>query len=328
MDDKKAFFARKTPAQIKEGKEPVILEQRKVVSALQNLSPDRYAIIPENIFDADFDPQKFFKHGETIWLPNRSPFWKTPVALLREAIEHPQTRLVPYLSGFSFKPLSRVDKKIRRVPLVELLEAARILAYGKEYPGADVTVDHEYATSLRVSQEGGSFIVSTPSRTKKHPRYRFKISSIPVDARDNFVHTIPYGFVSRELGVESKAFRELRFTFRGSYESSQFNYIQAHEIAAAYAIAETELKKDNDASARFLLFPIVSQQAVDLYQKLLNRTILQVTEKDKSQEKHLTQAHMEAILWSFVRRQGYEAGFDDTALLEGRVRNYNWNNHV
>ena len=40
MKEKKLFFERPTPAQIKEGKEPVLLES-KIVAALQELQPHR-----------------------------------------------------------------------------------------------------------------------------------------------------------------------------------------------------------------------------------------------------------------------------------------------
>ncbi len=328
MIDKKAFFERRTPAEIKEGKEPVLLEKR-IVAALQRLQPNQYAVISEKAFDARFgDPAKFMKHGETLALRASSIFGKTPGALFKEAITHPQELLNPYQCGYSFKPLTGPDRVPRRVPFVELLEAARILAYGKEFPGADVKVEGEYTGAARVRTEGGSFVVSTPSRSRKHDRYRFIISSIPMHYAEPFVYLIPYSFASKELGAESKAFRELRFASADSAESSPMYYAQAHEIAAAYAVAEVKLEKKNPIPHRFLVFPTVSQQAVDLYMKLMNKTLLQVQEGEITRQKHLTQAHMEAIMWNLVQRQGYSAGFDDTALPEGRARTYQWNNHV
>jgi len=325
MDEKKSFFERPTPSRIKEGKELVLLEQR-IVSALLDLRPHQYAVISENSFRGNFTPAKFLKHGDTYKLSNR-PFGKTPYQLLREAVDDRQTAFNTLMAGYSFVPRMGSDRVPRRVPFVELLEAARIMAYGHEYPGAGPKVLGEYINSAKVKTEGGSFLVSTPSRSKKDHRHRFTITSIPIYFWKPHVHLIPYSFASPDLEVKSKMFRELRFTFENSPEPSQINYVQAHAIAAAYAVTELQLKKKNHTPHRFLVFPVVSQQAVDLYSTLLNRTLLQVQEKEKTELKHLTQAHMEAIMWRLVRRQGYEAGFDDRALQDGRVYNYNWN-HV
>ena len=326
MDDKKRFFGRPSPAEIKEDKEPVILED-KIVVALQELQPHQYAVIPGEKFGAHFNPAKFLKHGETFDLGNR-PFGKSPCTLFRDTVSDPQTSFNTYMGGYSFKPLIGPDKVPRRVPFVELLEAARILAYGTVYPDAAVKIEGEYTDVRKVEKEGGSFLISSPSRTQKHGRYRFTISSIPMRFTKPFVYLIPYSFGTQDLGVESKAFRELRYTSHDSIESSRINYVQAHEIAAAYAIAESQLKEKNSIPSQFLVFPIASQQAVDLYTKLLNRTLLQVEEEGKVRFKHLGQAHIEAMMWRLVRRKGYGSAFDDQALLEGRMRNYNWNNHV
>ncbi len=322
MKGKKAFFARPTVAQIKEGKEPLLLEG-KIVEALQELPQDRYAIIAEKTYGPDFNPAKFLKHGETYKVGDR-PFGKTPLTLLREVLSNPQLSFNKYMSGYSFVPRVGPDRTPRRVPFVELLEAARIVAYGKEHPEAAVKVEGEYFNAKRVGNEGGSFLVSTPSRTAKHDRYRFIVTSIPTYFVKPFVYLVPYSFASQDIGVESKAFRELRFAREDNPESNRMNYIQAHEIAAAYAIAEKLAKRGNSVPLRFLPFPAVSSQAVDFYITLLNRTLLQVEEEGKVQLKHLNQAHLEPILWRLVRRKGYSAGFDDGALREDRIRNYNW----
>ncbi len=328
MKEKKLFFERPTPALIKEGKEPVLLEN-KIVAALQGLRPHQYAVIPERLFDTNLSNlAKFWKHGETFELGNYRPFGRSPRDLFQEAVTNSQTSFNTYMGGYSFRPQLGPDKVPRRVPFVELLEAARILAYGKIYPEAAVAVHGEYIHAARAATEGGSFLVSTPSRTKKHDRYRFKISGIPIQFSKPFVYLIPYNFTSKELGVESKIFRELRFNKAESSESSQSYYVQAHEIAAAYTIAEMQSKKGNTIPLRFLVFPTVSQSAVDLYTTLLNRTLLQVQEEGKIHHKHLSQAHMEAVMWRLVRRQGYAEGFDDSALQEGRVYDYNWKPHV
>ena len=328
MNYSKAFFARPTPAEIKKDKEPVLLEDK--VSSLLELPPDQYAVISEKLFTARLgfiNSAKFLKHGETFKLQNNRPFGKTPRKLFKEAITPPQIGFNTYMSGYSFKPCFGPDKVPRRVPFIELLEAARILAYGAMQPEADVTVEGAYTAAKRAITEGGSFLVSTPSRTKKHDRYRFLVRSIPMYYSEPFIYLVSYSFATQELGVESKAFRSLRFAKAENLESSQVNYIQAHEIAAAYAIAEKQSEKGNAVPLRFLVFPVVSQPAVDLYTTLLNQTLLQVEEKGKVQHKHLTQAHIEALMWRFVRGQGYTAGFDDAALTENRVRKYRWD-HV
>ncbi|MEK6809866.1 MAG: hypothetical protein AABY40_04270 [Nanoarchaeota archaeon] len=328
MDDPKSFFARPTPAEIRKDKEPFLLEDK--IYSLKGLAANQYAVISEKAFTARFgfgDAAKFLKHGETFHLRNNRPVGKTPKSLIKEAVIDPQISFNTFMSGYSFKPCFGPDKIPRRVPFVELLEAARILAYGVAHPEADVKVEGMYAIANKARIEGGSFLVSTSSRTKRHDRYRFMVNSVPMHYSEPFVYLVPYNFSTSDLGVESKAFRELRFTKAESPEPSKVNYIQAHEIAAAYAIAEKQSQEGNPLPLRFLVFPIVSQSAVDLYTTLLNRTLLQVEDEGKVKLKHLTQAHIEAMMWRQVRGQGYAAGFDDTALLEGRVREYNWN-HV
>ncbi len=327
MDEKKAFFDRPTPAQIKEGKEPVLLED-KILAGLENLQPHQYAVIPESKFGGDFNPAKFLKHGDTFELRTARPFGKVPRTLFRESVTNRQLSFNTYMSGYSFVPCLGPDRVPRRVPFVELLEAARILAYGHEYPGAAPKVLGEYINSAKVKTEGGSFLVSTPSRSKKDHRYKFTLTGIPIYFWKPHIHLIPYSFASPDLEVKSKMFRELRFTFENSPEPSKINYVQAHAIAAAYTVTELQLKKKNPTPHRFLVFPIVSQQAVNLYTTLLNRTLLQDQKEEKSEQEHLAQAHMEAIMWRLVRREGYEAGFDNKALEEGRVHTYNWKNNV
>ena len=179
MDEKKQFFARPTPAEIREGKEPLLLE-RRIIAGLEGLQPHQYAVIPETVFYPRFWTAKFLKHGETLTLSRSSLFGKRPLDLFREALTNPQLKINPYLCGYSFRPLQGQDRVTRRVPLVELLEAARILAYGPTLPGADIKVEGTYDNARRVRAEGGSYLVSTPSRREHHARHRFKIQSIQV----------------------------------------------------------------------------------------------------------------------------------------------------
>src|SRR3989344_6023929 len=246
MDDPKSFFASPTTAEIKKDKEAVLLEDR--ISSLQSLAAHQYAVISEKSFTPRFgfsDPAKFLKHGETFHLRNNRPFGKTPRSLIKEAVTDPQISFNTFMSGYSFKPCFGPDKVTRRVPFVELLEAARILAYGVAHPEADVKVEGVYTIAKKARMEGGSFLVSTSSRTKRHDRYRFMVNSVPMNYSEPFVYLVPYNFSSSDLGVESKAFRGLRFTKAESPEPSKVNYIQAHEIAAAYAIAEKQYGEGN-----------------------------------------------------------------------------------
>ena len=330
MDEKKAFFARPTAAEIKKGKEPVLLERKVVIAGLEALLPHQNAVIPEELFTGrpSFHPETFLKKGETYVLDTGRSYGKSPRTLFRDAVTTPQTSFNTFMSGYSFRPRLGPDRVVRRVPLVELLEAARIIAYGKAHPEAAVRIEGDYTHAQRVYQEGGAFLVSTPSRTEKADRYGFTVRSIPMKYSESFVYFIPYGFDSQDLGAKSRVFRELRYNRTDDPEPSRIHYVQAHAIAANYAVVESELAKDNEIPLRFLVFPTVSQQAVDMYATLMNRSVLQFEEEGKIKHKTLLQSHIEAIFWGLVRRKGYEAAFDDKALLEGRVRNYNWNNHV
>ena len=243
---------------------------------------------------------------------------KTPRDLLLETIA--QRKIFPYLSGYSFRPLAGPDRIPRRVPFIELLEAARIMAYGT-VSGADVGIEGKFKDAVKARTEGGAFSVSTPSQRRKHSRHLIEIQGIPFYFVKPEVFIIPYSFRS-DLAVESKAYRKLRYTKGDSPEPSQIEYIQAHEIAAAYAVAEFYHERGNSTPARFSVFPAVSQRAVDLYMRLKNKTLLEV---EKNEQKFLTQDHMEAVMWGLVQRFNYEAAFDDQALLEGKLRKYNWN---
>jgi hypothetical protein len=209
---KKSFFRRPSVGEIKDGKEPVLLESR-IIPNLDKLTENQYAVIKEGVFkfSSHEDEKKFLKHGTSIPIPKCSQrdlmrIKKKPQQRFRETVEE-KIGYLKYVSGFSFYPVMGNDMLMRKVLLVELLEAARIMAYGKVRPSADVTSEYDYIDANIVGREGGTFIVSTPSRRKKQPRYRFKVSSVPIE-NNVFAYVNPYGFSTQKLGVESKAMRE------------------------------------------------------------------------------------------------------------------------
>jgi len=321
--EKKSFFRRPSASEIRDDREPVLLE-RRIIDGVRDLKEHQYAVITEKVFDFSRwgSGKKFIKHGQGIPIPRRSQrdliaAGKRPFERFKESVED-KIKHLGYVSGFSFYPVMGNDKLMRKVLFVELLEAARLMAYGRAYHEADIRVEHNYTDAQRVAREGGAFIVSTPSRRKKQPRYEFKVSNIPVE--DNvFAYANAYSFSSQNLGVKSKAMRELRFKFMDDWESSSYRYIQSHEIAGLYAAAE-----ENPVTAEFMVLPVVSQKAVELYKVLKDRTLVQVRDdKDKLAVKHLGHAHIEPLMWNMVRREGFDAGFNENGLSE--VRGYRWN---
>ena len=331
MSDKKTFFERPTEAQIRNSGEEVALET-DLISRLENLVAGEYALITEGTINLrQFGGgRKFLKHGPHTPIRRFRSIdeaiqeGKTPTELLKHAIENPSIR-TRYRSGFTFKPVFTTDKMIRRVRLFEVLEAARIMAYGKEQPSAVIRVEGNYQSSTRVSIDGASFLVSTPSRRKRHRRHAFTLSGIPVIGNSRHVYVTPYNFASRDVAVESKTFDELRFTYQDSREGSKYYPVQAHEIAGNYAIAEAEHNNGNDTPGKFIVFPVPTQRLVNLYRTLNERTILQKRDKSgKLYTKLLNQEDIEVVLWGLSLTQGFDAAFDQNALVDGRLREYSW----
>ena len=265
---KKTFFRRPTEAQIRNGHEQVLLE-RNLIATLERLGEEEYAEVPFGLINLESfgGPKTFMKSGPHVPLHRFRSIdhavyvAATPTQLLFSAVRNPKI-MTKYRSGYTFRPVMGDDKRFRKVFLFEVMEAARLMAYGKAIPMADLVVDKNYTDTSAVSKEGGKYLVTTPSRRKKHRRHAFTVSGIPVVEQSKFIFASPFSFSTEDVGIESKTFRDLRYEWEEGRESGIYHYVQAHEIAATYAIAESELEQDNSAPYNFIVFPVPTQRLI------------------------------------------------------------------
>jgi AraC-like DNA-binding protein len=330
-DKKKKFFERSSEAQIRKDKERVVVEM-DLIARLEGLKNEEYAEIGLDVFRFNTFGgfKRFMKNGPAVnfgtfrSIDEAVKLGKTPMQRLNDAFNNPVVR-TKYRNGYTFKPVIGDDKLTRVVHLFEVMEAARLMAYGKAMPVADIAIKKAYTSASAVNREGGKYLVSTPSRRKKRRRHNFTIGGIPLSRSEPYVFVSPYSFTSENVAVESKTMRELKFAWEEEVETGDFHYVQAHEIAAAYAVAEEEMGVGNSTPFEFLVFPVPSQRAVDLYLAASNQTVIQTRGTDnKLSTRRLRQEELEVLLWGLGFKLGLGKLFDQRSLIEGRLRDYRW----
>lgn len=329
---KKTYFQEPTLASIVNSGEPLIVNDvSQIASTLLELRDGHYVVIEGNLVPDSYpNSRKFLKHAPFVQV-------KHPDSI-DEAVEMMQLpwqyRKVTfdklphfYFPGYSVKPYAQFqdDKRERRVRLVELCEALRILSYGLQQ-GSDIKIERIYAESKRASKDGATIAVSVPSRTDGQPRYRFKMTSVVLDANDPSAHAVANGFHT-DISFPAK-----RWFFRYNYydvkEDSNVVNIFAPEIAAYFKLIYRglhELDKPNQAPLAMSIFGIPTRLTTDYYKKLLSKVVVRDSKPDKPDKKRKpNKAEQEIMLWALVKEKGYMNTLFRRKKIDENLKDIEW----
>lgn len=329
---KKQYFKEPTLAQIIEDSRPIYVSRPfKFVEKVFDLKEGEYLVIKASLVPPEYRlPRKFLKHGKYVQIPrprsideaieNHMFPWKLRQDIFDsiDAIYHP---------GYSFRPFAdfQHDKRERRVRLVELCEAIRILSYGAQ-TGNDIKIIRDYSEAGRVSKDGAIIAVSVPSRSEKQPRYEFNIHSVVVNSNDPNSYAITNGFFTDiSLPVKKWSFRYL---FYGDKEDSNVINIFAPEIAAYFKFMMQELHKEyepNKSVAEMSPFGIPTNLTIEFYKNLLSQVVIyDPSTKNKGKLRKLNKAEQEVMLWALVKKLKYEKTFFRKVTRDGSIGDLDW----
>ena len=332
---RKEYFAEPSVASIIRSKEQIHpVNKDDLVDKILGLQASQYLVIDTKalpLIPRQYpSPRKFLRHGPFVQVETPKSIDEaveghmTPWILRREAFDAVSSMYHP---GYSFRLIEgyRKDQRERRVRLVELCEALRILTYGVQ-TGNDIVIEKIYADSQRASKDGATVSISVPSRSEKQERYRFRMSSVVIDSNDPYSYVAANGFLTDiHFPARSWAFR---FNYYNDKEDSHVVNIFAPEIAAYYKLMMEELHrqhKPNKSVAEMSPFGVPTNVTVNYYKHLLSKVAVYDTElKSKSKLRKLNKAEQEVLLWALIRERKYEQTFFRKISSDGPVMDLDW----
>lgn len=328
---RKSYFAESSLANIIKGREPVAVNiPHELSDKVMQLQDGQYLIVQKPLIPPQYSsPRKFLKHGAFVEIGTPGSVDEAverqmyPWKLRREAFD--ATRSI-YHPGYSFKPFANYhdDKRERRVRLVEICEALRILSYG-EQTGNVIEIVGVYSQSERVSKDGAAVRVRVPSRTEKQPRYDFIMRSVVTDSNNPNSFAAANGFITN-IKFPAKEW-SFRYNFYDDKEDSDTVNIFAPEIAAYFKLMIQELngQRPNMSLVAMTPFGIPTNLTVEFYKQLLSRVVMYDQGlKSKTKLRKLNKAEQEVMLWALVRAEKYEKTFFRSRKNDGHIENLDW----
>jgi len=322
---RKAFFAERKTGEIRAFSDVKQVSANLVANILE--LGEQEALIIELEKGVGLVPQanyfgnsrKFQKHGPEVRLrrfgsaQEAIKAGRTPVQLREEALDSIRNKNGAYCA-YSFKPVSGLDFRTRKVSLVDCLEGAQIYAYAhQQHVPIDVKA---YDGAARVAREGAEIVVSVPSREEKGDRYTFKFSSVPVS--DNSEKFAVANSISTDHACGDKRFNIRYKNFQDKANSRVFNFC-AHEIAGYMEIMDHYIREGkNIVPLQMNPFALPTQETVDFYKKLANNCLIKTG--DDPRPRKLNDAEREILLWGLVSKLGHDRTFYATEKL----RDYDW----
>jgi len=327
----KSFFKKRTINEIRDLNNYRTYTQRNLVEKIDNLDPDldaleiRTIITPHKFFlnpktgkytlTGEQASRKCFKHGDLIPLSHpmtkNDCYYSCEIPLQIRARDFSKNSRhfkgkkeedINYI-GYSCSP--QWGDRIRRVfPFVFIDQGVELFSYDENVVHGE-SLDIEdleiqcYADAARVRREGADAIVSVPSRTKKHPRYRFKLLHTPILRSQSNLSTVlslkPTEIRDEETG-DIKQGRTLhdryniRYTYEDDKEGSEVITIYPQIVTAYLGIIKHENNKHNLTPIDMNPFALPSKQRAEFYKKLGNNILIYdptLESKDKLRKPHL-----------------------------------------
>lgn len=318
---KKAFFTNRTLAQTAKLERTRVYTPDHLISTLLHINPAeqaveaRYMILPGKL---GFDQRTTNRHRKTIkhgfYVPiaqaetraeaQRSQ--QSPIEIILQSLNTlsgPERPLTPIV-GYEWAPIQGRDKVRRMVPLVNLFRAARQYAYSS-LTSSEMDIK-PYSEAIIVTTEGAEITVKVPSSLKKQKKHEVKLSHVPVED-SKFKNTIIWSLTSSYVGDAAKdSLFDIAFNYASSNKSSEAHRFYPREIAAYWAIASQYFGHGNKAPFEMNPFPFPTDQAVNLYVRLLNNVLVydpQIDSKDHLRQ--LSVAEQSIILCQKGIRDGF-----------------------
>ncbi len=190
--------------------------------------------------------------------------------------------------GYRFQP-NWGDRTRREVFFNDLLEGFLMYLYFRE--ASPISIDDRYTGNERKTNIGAQVLVSVPSREKGQRRYRFKIINVPFNEKANNLS------ISLELRASTPNLEEssrpaseiytIQYKERDQILSPMAIRFLPHDIAAYFAICEEQMKKNNSTPAFFSPFPFPSEELIEVYLILKNKTLCWDPFSEKDEKRFL-----------------------------------------
>ena len=350
MIERKKFFQERTAAEIEALQIRQVFNAQGLVRRIDDLDPSSQALeiramLPPGRFYRNVETgaeasRKAYKHGD--YLALSQPQTQTDALASPEIPLEIRARDFSELGkmredeinlfGYSFRPVQGRDRLKRVIPFIWLPEGVRLFGYAENQAGG-IGV-RPYADSSRVKTEGASITVRVPSRTKKKPRYHFKMLHVPIIRNPSNLATVLGLRSALTLNPESedpagsKSPHELyniRYTWETEQEGSEVVTLYPQDVAAYIGIIKNEKLKHNLTPLVMNPFALTSKHGAEFFKKLCNNVlIVDPTLKNKRKLRKLHVAE-KSLLWA---RAISIFGHDDIAFWDperdGRLRDYNW----
>ncbi|MDP3918936.1 MAG: hypothetical protein Q8Q35_03490 [Nanoarchaeota archaeon] len=334
---KKQFFREPSMAQIRNDSKLIEVDPRDdtLVERLRELSEGEVIVLNSPLYYPDFKSSRMaMKHALDVKSHTTAD---QAIQLFKDAVKGRSKKLydiitnnevnpwmmrqaafdnlqMPLVGGYSFSPFppsfpwQNQDTRVRKVSLVECLEAARISAYVEQVEGVPKIKVGDYTNHSEVAKTGAVVPVKVPSRTKGEGRYTLKMTSVPI-VENNNKHSIAWAIGAEGHADCGRKLWHFRYSNRPSAKEVVFC---AHEIFAYRAIAEhmwktrkAEGKKDYKTTMQMNQFVQPTSELIEVYRRTLDSVLVKDPET-KDELRKTNKADEEILLWSAVMKYGSE----------------------
>jgi|ETNmetMinimDraft_2_1059921.scaffolds.fasta_scaffold16173_2 hypothetical protein len=375
MTGKKSFFNERTTAEIRKLNLSSGYNHNDLVQRIDDLDPTKDALgirtllIPSRFRRRNTSAQasrKCYKHGSLIALTQptglkESYEWADiPLDLRAASFAHlskmDQAR-INYL-GYSFRPVFGRDREKRIVPFVNLAEGARIFTYAETHSAfrqKNIQTDkmeakkgikvESYQNSKRVLREGASVVVNIPSRSKKKPKYKFRLSHVPYVPNSpgsdsnyglavslSLKPTLTSEITEQETEKEATNQRtehtkyDMRYTYQQSRDQSGIIRFSPQDVAGYLGVIKRQLTEEHNITGlTFNPFALPSKHQAEFYTKLCNNVLAfdpNLTSKHKLRKLHL--AEKSILLGRAIGHFGHENFAFWDPVRDGIYSSFNW----
>lgn len=359
----KSFFRERSIREIQQLHVKRVYTQRGLVERIYNLefSEDaleiRTIITPHRFFfnhktkkynlKGEQASRKCIKHGNRIILDHPKTRREcfdcpdTPLQIIERAfykLRGIREEEINYIS-YSYRP-DWGDRTIRSFPFIFIDQGVRLFGYAENI-AHDSDIDSEgiesqcFDNANKVKKQGASIVVEVPSKTKKHLRYKFVLSHVPIIRNQDNLATIlmlkPAVLRDEETQelIEGRTphanYNDIRYPFEDDPESGEIITFYPQDVAAYLAIMKDQWKNHhNRVPAEMNPFALPSRRSAEFCKKLGNNIIIYdptLKNKDKLRKPHLDEKSI--LLARGIGKFGYDE-FTWDPERDGKLKDYNW----
>ena len=346
----KAYFKERTVAQIRGLNTSPVYRQSGLVDKIDGLDPSEDGLI----VSAQIIPGRFHrsKHVETSADASRSclkygdkmklhyPVTKgeancsslTPLQIRAQEmrkLEGMREEEINFIGIYSKPEFG--DKTARVLPFVYSPMGMMLFSYAEKMT-AGVDVNTKYKDVRRAKTDGVEVLAAVPSRTKKHPRYKFKLLHVPiVDSPENLSAiqllrpaTILDAGGEPIQGRTEHGLHMIRYGTERGDEKKQIFY-SPQDVAAYMGVIKEQWGEKNLTPMKMNPFPLFSKKGVELDRKIRNNVLMldpKLKSKNKLRKLHL--AERSILLARAIGRFGHDEIAQWDSSRDGKISDYDW----